>query len=215
MINKRDFPRVSLFSDVDYSSTMIARARNVSESGVGILSRRHFIPGTPLFLIISLPESEFFKVIGQVVWNKELKTDLYTNGVKFLSLKNKDKTKIHNYVQQVLNGKHDLRENTGTVIDILIDFQIKGRAYAKNLKPDGIYIVTSKVLEKGKVMFINISLPFNQTINIYGRVIWSRNLRLNVYETEIEFLDMKQEDLDILKDFIKIENAQAEKQITL
>lgn len=202
MKEKRQFPRVALSSIVDYSSTMNARARNVSETGIGILSRRNFETGTPLFLIISLPEVGFLKTIGQVVWTKEIKANLYTNGLKFLSLKEEDREKIKTYVQKILNSLNERRRTPRTVLDILINFEMKGRSYAKNLNFDGLCMVTSRALEEGKIILLGITLPDKYVINAYGRVVWCKNKKPNVFESGIEFLDIKEEDQDILKSFV-------------
>lgn len=202
MRENRQFPRVALSSIVDYSSTMNARARNVSESGLGILSRRHFETGTPLFLIISLPELGLLKTIGQVVWTKEVKASLYLNGLKFLSLKDEDREKIKLYVQNILHTLNERRRNPRTVIDILINFEIKGRACARNLNLDGLCLVTSRALDQGKVILLGITLPDEHIINVYGRVVWCKNSKPNIFESGIEFLDIKTEDRDILKNFI-------------
>ncbi|MBN2534493.1 MAG: PilZ domain-containing protein [Spirochaetales bacterium] len=208
MNEKRQFPRVVLSSIVDYSSTISARARDVSETGIGILSRRDFETGTPLFLVISLPELGLFKTIGQVVWTKEIKEDLYTNGLKFLSLKKDDRDKIKTYVQKILNSLNERRKTSRTVLDILINFEMKGRSYAKNLNLDGMCMVTSRALEQGKIILLGITLPDSSIINVYGRVVWCKNNRPNIFENGIEFLDIKKEDLELLKSFVHKKTAQ-------
>ena len=92
MTEKRHFPRAELSTIVDYSSNINARARDVSESGIGILSRSNFKSGTPLFLTISLPETGTIKVIGKIVWTSEIKSDLYMNGLKFFSIRDNDRS---------------------------------------------------------------------------------------------------------------------------
>ena len=202
MAEKRLCPRVSLSSIVDYSSAINARARNVSETGLGILSRRNFKTGTPLFLTISLPGSGLLKVIGQIMWSTDIKSELYLNGLKFISLKEEYKKKLKKYVNKMINNGHERRRTPRSVLDILINFRMKGRACVKNLNLDGICTITSRALEEGKIILLSISLPDEHLINAYGRVVWCREMNPNVFETGIEFWDLKKEDQDILSDFV-------------
>ncbi|MBN2440524.1 MAG: PilZ domain-containing protein [Spirochaetales bacterium] len=202
MKEKRVCPRVALSSVVDYSSTVNARARNVSETGVGILTRRVFDQGTPLFLTISLPQFGLFKSIGRIMWCREIKEELYLNGIRFFSLKEESRAKIKDYVDKMMSSTQERRRTPRKVIDILIDFKMKGSAYAKNLNLNGICATTSVPLNEGKIILLSIMLHNEHTINAYGRVVWCHKKNSNTFESGIEFWDLKADEIGFLKAFI-------------
>jgi Tfp pilus assembly protein PilZ len=71
------------------------------------------------------------------------------------------------------------------------------------LNRDGLCMVTSKVLDQGKIILLGITLPDDYVIHVYGRVAWCKNKQPNVFESGIEFLDIKKEDREILENFVK------------
>jgi len=79
---------------------------------------------------------------------------------------------------------------------------------AKNISSLGLCMIVYEKLEVGDQLSLSIELPDKRIILTTGRVAWSRAFQLPGqaapvnYDIGIEFLDIKQEDRHILKQFV-------------
>ena len=90
-------------------------------------------------------------------------------------------------------------------INTRVRYAIINEANAKNLSEGGICIVTVDKLEKGKNMTIIFSLPDlqNKKIEAFGQVKWSKEITSQKCETGIEFWDVNEEAIQIIKEYVK------------
>jgi c-di-GMP-binding flagellar brake protein YcgR len=79
---------------------------------------------------------------------------------------------------------------------------------AKNISSLGLCMIVYEKLEVGEQLSLTIELPDKNVVLTTGRVSWIRAFQLSGrdapvnYDVGIEFLDIKQEDRRILKQFV-------------
>jgi Tfp pilus assembly protein PilZ len=97
-LERRCYPRRELQTFVDYSSEKKADAINISIGGVCIGTHRSISEGTVLFLVIPLEDETIVKVIGEVVWARNITQARHEIGIAFISLTESLKETISLYV---------------------------------------------------------------------------------------------------------------------
>jgi Tfp pilus assembly protein PilZ len=80
----RKFPRKSLDVVVNCSDNAIARAKDLSKGGIGLITEKPLQAGSFIKLQFVLPNTtEKIGVFGKVVWCKLVSPHLYESGVEF------------------------------------------------------------------------------------------------------------------------------------
>ena len=78
----------------------------------------------------------------------------------------------------------------------------------KNISSLGLCMIVYEKLENGEQLSLSIELPDKNVVMTTGRVIWVRSFGLPGqkdlvnYDVGVEFLDIKQEDRRLLKQFV-------------
>jgi len=115
---QRQDKRINLVIDVKYhmstyqnwlvAPTLVAKTENLSTGGVCLLTNTYIPVGSFLDLIFVIPETSIsIEVSGEIIWNeKNIDDEYYTNGVKFLSLKNEEMELIGKFID---NATFDMR----------------------------------------------------------------------------------------------------------
>jgi c-di-GMP-binding flagellar brake protein YcgR len=206
-IEKRKHTRVRLVSLVDYSGTTKAKSKDISENGICIISDRVFSSGTPLLLAIPLNSKGVVRAIAKAVWNKECSPSYYENGLEFSSISKHDRQKIATYIDETMKDKSERRMSQRKRAEIVINYSIKAEAVTKNVTRQGMCLVTRNELQVGKIVYVVITLSGGKPMNIYGKVIWSKETKPGVFENGIEYWEIKNEDEEKLLDYFNDQSA--------
>jgi Tfp pilus assembly protein PilZ len=111
---RRSFPRLhfsvevvcqKLDINVSQFPVLNSHSKNISASGIRIVTKERFESGNNLGMNFFLPDyDEPIYAIGKVVWTKEIKSSdpssgvAFDAGVRFLKIKAEDRDKINQYV---------------------------------------------------------------------------------------------------------------------
>jgi hypothetical protein len=101
MEEKRLFPRLLLDVLVNYSDYYFAKTKDISLSGINLITNSELQAGRFLSFEFSLPDKEFVKVFGKIEWSKKNAPNLYENGIQFRLLKDTSKIKIENFLNSL------------------------------------------------------------------------------------------------------------------
>ncbi|MBN1696798.1 MAG: PilZ domain-containing protein [Spirochaetales bacterium] len=82
------------------------------------------------------------------------------------------------------------RETSRVDVEIAVNYSYAEKALAKNISIKGLKIITSRMMAKGTVLFLALTLPDKELVKVIGEVRWSRNSGPNEFETGIEFFFM-------------------------
>jgi Tfp pilus assembly protein PilZ len=199
-MEKRKFQRVNLVSLIDYFGENKAKSKDISENGICIVCDRIFARGTPLLLTIPLNGKCIVHAIAKSVWSKENASCSFENGLVFYSIGIGDREKIVKYIEELVRAGIDRRSKTRRVAEIVVNYSIKAEAMTKNVTHKGMCLSTKSELQVGKIVLIVVTLEGSVPMNIYGRVIWSKEVRTGLYENGIEYWEIKTEDEEKLID---------------
>ena len=97
-MDRRRYKRIHVDLPVQYSRNQMARATNLSLSGLNLLTERFLAKGTIVFLVIGFPDEEL-KVVGEVRWSKVSAQGQFENGVEFFFMDNNYKKKIKDFIK--------------------------------------------------------------------------------------------------------------------
>ena len=111
---RRQDKRINLVIDVKYNMStyqdwLVTKIRNLSTGGICLLTKDYIPVGLIFDLVFLIPETpKQIEVSGEIIWNElNMDNEYYTNGVKFLTLKNEDKELIGKYID---NTTFDMRK---------------------------------------------------------------------------------------------------------
>ena len=128
MLDRRLYQRIDSRLSVRYSIMTkgiietAARSENISQDGILVDLNDTFNPGTRLILEIILPEQpDPVMASGEVVWQKQIKTDppLYATGIQYVKIAENDASRLSRYVAQVIE---ESPQNTGNRPNRLLAF---------------------------------------------------------------------------------------------
>jgi c-di-GMP-binding flagellar brake protein YcgR len=200
-MEKRKYRRVRLISLVDFAGEKKAKSKDISENGICIFSERYFTPGTPLLLSIPLDGKGTVRAIAKAVWNREYAPLLYENGLEFANISRLDRQKIVAFIEEATKDASERRLSPRKEAEIVINYSIKAEAVTKNVTREGMCLVTKNELQVGKIIYVVVTLTGSAPMNIYGKVIWSREVKPGSYENGIEYWEIKNEDEEKLIDY--------------
>jgi hypothetical protein len=98
MIEKRLHPRHDLDVMVNYSDYYFAKSKDLSISGIRLITNNELQAGRFISFEFSLPDREFVRVFGKIEWTKKNAPNLYENGIAFRLLKDESKSKIEKFL---------------------------------------------------------------------------------------------------------------------
>ena len=105
----------------------------------------------------------------------------------------------------------DRRQNPRLSANFVISYRLKqyrggyDLSQTKNISKGGILLTTNKPFEPGTHLAMTIRFPFiPQRIEVAGSVVGSKEVVRNlIYETRIQFLDLDENFLNDLAEFVK------------
>lgn len=99
--DKRNFPRLPLDVEVNYSGKGIARSKDVSEGGIRILTDEPMELSKICTLVFHIPTTgEKIQCFGKVVWTEQVSDHLHENGINFWDIDVASRQKISNYFKE-------------------------------------------------------------------------------------------------------------------
>jgi hypothetical protein len=98
-IENRRHPRKSLDVLVNYKKTQIARSKDISQGGIGLICDEALPVGTFLNLVFFLPNKEEIKTIGKVKWTRKASASYWESGIEFWQLDDSIKDKLLAFLQ--------------------------------------------------------------------------------------------------------------------
>ena len=98
MMEKRNYPRYFLNVLVNYSDYYFAKTKDISLSGIRLVTNNELKVGRFISFEFTLPDREFVRVFGKVGWCSKNAPNDYDSGVEFRLLKDVSKTKIENFI---------------------------------------------------------------------------------------------------------------------
>ncbi|MBN2444914.1 MAG: PilZ domain-containing protein [Spirochaetales bacterium] len=190
MIENRDYKRAVLVSKIDYYSDTKATARNISESGLCMITQTSLSKGIPLILKFELKDKGCINTIGKIIRCQHIESNSFECAVMFSSMGIIDRQKIREYVYEYLKDKTDRRHDYRTKIDIDIDYALPVKSSIKNYNSKGLCIMTKQAFMPGSLILLTLSLPENEKIHVYGKVAWCHETKSGLYKTGITFTDI-------------------------
>jgi hypothetical protein len=116
-------------------------------------------------------------------------------------MRREDREKIEHFVSQSLARAVERRLHKRRAADITINYSIKAEAVTKNITHEGLCLVTHGELPVGKIIYVVINIPGCDPVNIYGRVVWSKEVRHGSFENGIEYWEIRSDDEEKLIEF--------------
>ncbi|MBN2533665.1 MAG: PilZ domain-containing protein [Spirochaetales bacterium] len=193
MIENRDYKRAQLLAEIDYYSDIKARAKNISESGICMITQTVLTKGMPLILKFNLSSKGSINLIGKVVRCHSIKPDVYECGLKFTSISIMDQQKIREYVYEQIKGKTDRRDDFRTEINISINYASPISSIVKDYNAKGMCIITEQKFKKESMILLILTLPENEKLHVYGKVIWCHEIKPGIFKTGIKFCNIDNE----------------------
>ena len=95
-------------------------------------------------------------------------------------------------------------------INCLVNFgkdSIAGLSY--NISKGGICLISKKPLHTGSTVDLDFTIPFNQRIVAVAEVKWNKELEKNRFSNGLQFMNIKEEDLQKLKEYCLTEDNQS------
>lgn len=95
--------------------------------------------------------------------------------------------------------KYRLVEDTKEIEAVLQQRKADRNAHAMDLSLGGMHIFADEVLKEGDILNFEISLPgLSEILSAFAEVVW-----VNKTEGGLHFLEMKEEDLMVLKAYLR------------
>jgi hypothetical protein len=110
--------------------------------------------------------------------------------------------------KKIVKGNMEERRRSPRVeLDIKVNYAINAIASLINLSETGMCIQNENGFEVDVVIAVEISLPGNPAIGVFGKVMWSRPNAYGVYDSGIQFFYVEDKDRKALRSFsaLKIE----------
>jgi len=79
---------------INYSVNAKARTRNITEAGMSLFTEHPIAEKQIIFLSIPLPAGDAISLHGKAIWNKQVKKDLFENGIVFWNIDEIEKRKL-------------------------------------------------------------------------------------------------------------------------
>ncbi len=94
------------------------------------------------------------------------------------------------------------RNIPSTELNVLVNCILKAKARSKNLRQNGICLITEEALEVGSHLYLVISLSDAKETEAYGKVVWSKRVDLKSYESGIEFWHIEEMDTEKISKYL-------------
>ena len=101
--DKRRAPRVSLDVQVNYSARAIAHSKDISESGICLITEEAMTAGKIYTLVFTLPgEDQQLQIFGKVAWSRQAGASHHENGMCFWDVDPKIQKRVMSYLAREL-----------------------------------------------------------------------------------------------------------------
>ena len=98
MNEHRKHPRLPLDVQVNLREYAIARSKDISRKGLGLISENPLTVGTIYNLTFHMPDSqEEIKAFGKVRWVNQVSENYHESGIEFWDIDDQDRKKIEAY----------------------------------------------------------------------------------------------------------------------
>lgn len=98
-IDNRQAPRVSLDVQVNFSTSAIAHAKNISEGGICLITELPLTVGKIFTLSFTFPgEDKPVQTYGKVVWSRPATEHFHENGVSFFDIEPAVQKRVLHYL---------------------------------------------------------------------------------------------------------------------
>ena len=213
---KRKHPRVNGHFIVSYSLEEkddiieLSQTKNLSQGGIALSTSIKFNPGTQLVLKLRIPlAQESVKIIGQVVESRKMGKNHYDTRIQFVTIDEKYRDSLINTIARQLppietenNQKRQYPRVNGHFI---VSYSLEEKddiielSQTKNLSQGGIALSTSIKFNPGTQLVLKLRIPLaREPVKIIGRVVESRELGKNYYNTRIQFITIDEKYRDSL-----------------
>jgi len=95
------------------------------------------------------------------------------------------------------------RKATRIEVDVLVNYTKTVKASTKDINENGIRIKTDESFRIREYLTLTFSLPEKPEIRAYAKVIWCHKMDSGLYETGLEFWDIRKADRDILQKYVE------------
>ncbi|MBN2533911.1 MAG: PilZ domain-containing protein [Spirochaetales bacterium] len=95
------------------------------------------------------------------------------------------------------------RKSLKVEINCLVNFgkdSIAGLTY--NISGGGICLISKKPLHPGSTVDLDFSIPFSKRIVAVAEVKWNKEIESQRYSNGLQFMSIKEEDLELLKNYL-------------
>ena len=72
-------------------------------------------------------------------------------------------------------------------VDVVVNVKKQVMARVRNMIDMGVCLLTSELLEKGKILTLEVSYHGREKLKIKGKVMWSLKIKPRIYENGIDF----------------------------
>ncbi len=87
-------------------------------------------------------------------------------------------------------------------LDVEVNCVGKGFAYSKNISKTGIALITDKPMAEGNYIQLKFFLPgLDKEINAHGKIVRTKTISENYFESGINFWNIEDEDKAILEQY--------------
>jgi Tfp pilus assembly protein PilZ len=203
---KRQFPRVSVNAHIGFKDNLTAIIKDISENGIRIMFTKSLLKEEHILLFIPLFEDEKIHLEAKVIWCKESADNVFEHGLQIVSISDRDRKKLRGYIDEKLlqqNNYDEKRKCRRADLNIVVNYAIKANAVTKNINKNGLCIVTDEMLPVDVIIMLIIFLPEKVSIKAYGKVAWSKEVDAGVFESGIEFWEIRRSDKEDLEKYIE------------
>jgi len=203
---KRQYPRVNNHFIVSYGLVEkddiieLSQTRNLSQGGIALSTSIKFNPGTQLVMKLRIPLAhEPVKIIGRVVESRELRKNHYDTRIQFMTIDEKYRDSLIKTITRQLPPiepeKNQKRQCPRVNGHFIVSYSLEGKdeiielSQIKNLSQGGMALNTSIKFNPGTQLTLKLRIPLaHEPVKIIGRVVESRDLGKNLYNTRIQFV---------------------------
>ena len=83
-----------------------------------------------------------------------------------------------------------------------MNYAENAKARARDISESGIRIRTQNFFKIKDFLLLTFSLPQKSDIKAYAKVVWCKRVESGMYESGLEFWDIKNEDREIVRSFV-------------
>ncbi|MDX1701876.1 MAG: PilZ domain-containing protein [Melioribacteraceae bacterium] len=194
---------------------------DISVGGVALQTEKRLYVGNEYMLKIAGKE-QMLTVRGTIVWSflDESRTTsngdvipIYKVGMKFTDNSGEKMKEVTNFIEShkkesdkeidifsLSGNRAHIRFHIDTPKETTVNYS---DVYSvKNMSLDGLLIESESVIKIEDKIPMEMILPENKVIEFLGRIVRCNSITPKQYETGIEFLNMSEEDKEILKEYI-------------